>query len=85
MEHSPAAVATPRSRKIVVRYIRGMYVLDGGPRAGQLVDDLPAGYALDGSSRRSFTPLLIGDIPAALAVWNAADEAPPAVHLRRVE
>jgi hypothetical protein len=61
-----------------------MYVLDGGPRAGQLVDDLPAGYALDGSSRPSMARILIADIPAATAVWTI----PPrhlGSHLRRVE
>ena len=62
-----------------------MYVLDGGPRAGQLVDDLPDGYALDGSSRRSFAPLLIGDIPAALAVWIAPQQRARIARLRRVE
>jgi hypothetical protein len=61
-----------------------MYVLDGGPRAGQLVDDLPDGYALDSSSERSFAPVVIGDIPAAVAVWHASDHA-PAFRLRRVE
>jgi hypothetical protein len=62
-----------------------MYVLDGGPRAGQLVDDLPDGYALDGSSRRTFAPLLIGDMPAALAVWVAPHQQARTARLRRLD
>ncbi|MCC4909196.1 hypothetical protein [Microbacterium sp. cx-59] len=61
-----------------------MYVLDGGPRAGQLVDDLPRGYALDGSSRPSFARVLIADIPAVTAVWTAPPQLHGA-HLHRVE
>lgn len=62
-----------------------MYVLDGGPRAGQLVDDLPDGYALDGSSHRSFASVVVGDIPAALAVWISPQQHARVTHLRRVE
>jgi hypothetical protein len=47
-----------------------MYVLEGGPRAGQLVDDLPEGYALDATPGPSFPAAVIGDIPAATAVWT---------------
>ena len=54
-----------------IRYIRGMYVLDGGPRAGQLVDDLPEGYVPPAQPLSSFEALVIGDIPAAVAVWGS--------------
>lgn len=43
-------------------------MLDGGPRAGQLVDDLPEGYALGDTRSRAGT-VLVGDIPAARASW----------------
>lgn len=59
-----------------------MYVLDGGPRAGQLVDDLPEGYAPP--EQASLAAVVIGDIPASLAVWHPpAPVARP--RLRRVE
>lgn len=47
-----------------------MYVLEGGPRAGQLVDDLPEGYALEPAPTPGFPAAVIGDIPAATAVWT---------------
>ncbi|MDQ1204576.1 hypothetical protein [Microbacterium sp. SORGH_AS_0862] len=57
-----------------------MYMLDGGPRAGQLVDDLPEGYAL-GDTRSAAAVVLVGDIPAARASWR--DSFPRLRALRR--
>jgi hypothetical protein len=53
-----------------------MYVLDGGPRSGQLVDDLPSGYALETPALRALPGAMIADIPAAVAVWKNADHRP---------
>lgn len=44
-------------------------MLDGGPRAGQLVDDLPDGYA-PSEARQSVAALFVGDIPAVRAIWR---------------
>ncbi len=48
-----------------------MYVLNGGPRAGQLVDDLPDGYAV-GDTRAPVAVTVIGGIPATRAHWESA-------------
>lgn len=61
-----------------------MYVLDGGPRAGQLVDDLPEGYAIDSASRRLTGTVVIGDIPATPATWYRSSPDHSAI-LRRLD
>lgn len=52
-----------------------MFMLSGGPRAGQLVDDLPAGYRLRGVRTDGPSQLVIGDMIAAVAEWPE-DDAP---------
>jgi len=47
-----------------------MFVLSGGPRAGQLVDDLPTGYRLPGPNIEGPSQLLVGDLVAAVAIWT---------------
>lgn len=47
-----------------------MFVLSGGPRAGQLVDDLPLGYRLVGAQAEGPSHLIVGDMVAAVAVWT---------------
>lgn len=61
-----------------------MYVLDGGPRAGQLVDDLPEGYTIDVVSRRLNGAVVVGDIPATPATWHRP-AAGPGRALRRID
>jgi hypothetical protein len=46
-----------------------MFMLSGGPRAGQLVDDLPTGYRLLGARHDGPAQLVVGDMVAAVAVW----------------
>lgn len=47
-----------------------MYVLEGGPRSGQWVDDLPDGYTLAPEAAVNGEPLGLADVPATLAVWR---------------
>ncbi|MDQ1129323.1 hypothetical protein [Microbacterium sp. SORGH_AS_0888] len=53
-----------------------MFLLRGGPRAGQLVDDLPTGYSLLAERTSGPSQLVVGDIVAAVAVWPEPGEAP---------
>jgi hypothetical protein len=53
-----------------------MFMLSGGPRAGQLVDDLPLGYHLLGVETPGPAQLVMGDMIAAVAVWPADEDGP---------
>lgn len=57
-----------------------VFVLDGGPRGGQLVDDLPAGYRSAGPCAPGRTVRLFDDVFADVAVWadDRRDEGGPA-------
>jgi hypothetical protein len=46
-----------------------VFVLDGGPRAGQLVDDLPAGYRTESRPDGHRPVSLFEDFFADVAVW----------------
>ncbi|MBN9153686.1 MAG: hypothetical protein J0J05_06870 [Microbacterium sp.] len=52
-----------------------VFVLDGGPRAGQLVDDLPTGYRAQGGVHGA-SPALFDDVFADVAVWAGGVAAP---------
>ena len=54
-----------------------MFVLNGGPRAGQLVDDLPSGYRLLAGARETGPgATVVADVPAAIAVWRGETPHP---------
>ncbi len=52
-----------------------MFMLSGGPRAGQLVDELPDGYHLLGVQTDGPSQLIVGDMVAAVAVWPEDEPA----------
>ncbi|MCR2783783.1 MULTISPECIES: hypothetical protein [unclassified Microbacterium] len=51
-----------------------VYLLVGGPRARQLVDDLPRGYRLVASESGSGVVTIFEDLVAEEAVWTGAPE-----------
>jgi hypothetical protein len=54
-----------------------VYILIGGPRSRQLVDELPDGYRrVDADSRRR-SVVVVDDIVAAPGVWEAPAAEPP--------
>ncbi|MBN9173080.1 MAG: hypothetical protein J0I70_02870 [Microbacterium sp.] len=52
-----------------------VFVLEGGPRAGQLVDDLPAGYRAQGGVHGA-SAALFDDVFADVAVWRGDRDTP---------
>jgi hypothetical protein len=51
-----------------------LYILIGGPRSRQLVDDLPRGYRA-GKAETDQAPLVVlEDLVAAPAIWTGLDE-----------
>jgi hypothetical protein len=46
-----------------------MFVLEGGPREGQLVDELPVGYAPIAADEGSAHVILFDDFSARKARW----------------
>lgn len=65
--------ATPVAGAEALTTLVNMFMLRGGPRAGQLVDDLPRGYRLLGERSSGPSQLVVGEMVAAVAVWP--DEA----------
>ena len=47
-----------------------LFMLDGGPRAGELVDDLPSDYAIDEASARRIE--ILEGFVAQVATWHSA-------------
>ncbi|MCR2824815.1 hypothetical protein [Microbacterium sp. zg.Y909] len=47
-----------------------VFLLMGGPRDGQLVDDLPRGYAVRSSGSRGPAMTLFDDLVVEEAVWQ---------------
>jgi len=54
-----------------------VFLLVGGPRDGQLVDDLPRGYAVVPSPSRRPALTLFDDLVAEEAVWIGPVELRP--------
>lgn len=65
--------ATPAAGAEALTTLVTMFLLRGGPRAGQLVDDLPRGYRILGEGTSGPSQLVLGEMVAAVAVWP--DEA----------
>lgn len=51
-----------------------VFVLDGGPRAGQLVDDLPVGYRTAPATEGRRPMPIFEDVFADVAVWGGDHE-----------
>jgi hypothetical protein len=54
---------------------RMVYILIGGPRSRQLVDELPSGYRADGRESDSASVVVLEDLVAAPAVWDIPEES----------
>jgi hypothetical protein len=57
-------------------YGTGMvYILIGGPRSRQLVDELPSGYRADGQESDRASVVVLEDLVAAPAVWDIPEDS----------
>lgn len=51
-----------------------VYILIGGPRSRQLVDELPSGYRPGGMGSEGLGIVLLEDLVAAPAIWEIPDD-----------
>ena len=51
-----------------------VYILIGGPRSRQLVDELPSGYRAEGRESDRASVVVLEDLIAAPAVWDISEE-----------
>jgi hypothetical protein len=59
-----------------------MYMLEGGPRSGQLVDDLPSGYSIAPDTDPAATYEVFGDFVATTARWADAGSSTSSTEAR---
>jgi hypothetical protein len=52
-----------------------VYILIGGPRSRQLVDELPSGYRAEGRESGRASVVVLEDLVAATAVWDIPEDS----------
>jgi hypothetical protein len=53
-----------------------VYILIGGPRSSQLVDELPQGYRRADGDSRERSVVVMEDLVAAPGVWESPEDPP---------